>query len=117
LALTLALSPMLSAWQGAVATAAPHAGHQSGLVSTDAHCRQPAIPQIADTAQDHCQGTQHDDCQGSCCVGCGHCLGTFDLVVVPATAHFRPILTPRVPRLLTSDFPSPRERPPRRLAV
>jgi hypothetical protein len=113
LALTLALSPMLSAWQGAVATAAPHAGHQSGLVSTDAHCRQPAIPQIADTAQDHCQATQHDDCPGSCCVGCGHCVGTLDLVVASPPVYFQSILTPHVTRLLSSDFRSPRERPPR----
>lgn len=118
LALTLVLSPVLSVWQGGVAAAAPVASvheHHSTMPSGDHGMQHTAMP-AAQSAPDRCQGSQHDACHGSCCAGCGHCAGVFDLgvsIAVPA----QPVRTPRVTRLLSSSVPSLRERPPRALSV
>jgi len=121
LALSLLLSPLLVAWQGgAVAAAPPASVHEHHhIMPVGSHGLQHATTPASNCAQDHCQDSQHDTCHGSCCMGCGHCThcaGAFDLAVslsVPAQA----ILTPHVTRLLSSSFPTLRERPPRVLSA
>lgn len=112
LALTLALSPLLSAWHGGMAVA-----DQSSTVAADTHAHQ-SMTAHGDGQPDpaHAGCAQHDSCLGQCCVGCGHCTSaSLPLSVDPVVSHS--VLTPHVLRLSITPLIVLRERPPRLLSV
>lgn len=117
LALSLALSPVLSALHGGMAEAAPVATAEHGMAAGDEHAHhqsaQPADGQ-PDLADSGC--TQHDTCLGQCCPGCAHCAGalTLSLAITPSP---HPVFAPHEPQLHPLALISLRERPPRTLSV
>jgi hypothetical protein len=117
LTLSLALSPVLSAWHGGLAVASPadtaDHGTMTGGGHMQHHAAQPAGGQ-QDQASSGC--TQHDACLGQCCPGCAHCAGALmSPSVVSSRQH--PLLAPREPLLIPLAFVTLRERPPRILSV
>jgi hypothetical protein len=117
LALSLALSPVLSAMPGGMATAAPVVAAEHGTVAGGEHMHHPST-QPADGQQDQADSgcAQHDACLGQCCPGCAHCAGALmSLPVIASNPH--PVLAPREPQFLPFALISLRERPPRTLSV
>lgn len=117
LALSLALSPVLSAWHGGMAVASPIVAAEHGPSVGGDHMHHPAA-QTADGLQDQASSgcAQHDACLGQCCPGCAHCAGALmsPLAVSPGQ---HPVLAPREPLLIPLAFVTLRERPPRILSV
>lgn len=112
LALTLALSPLLSVWHGGMAVA-----DQPSTVAADAHAHH-SMATHGDGQPDpvHSGCAQHDSCLGQCCAGCGHCTSVSLLLPAdPVVSHS--VLTPHVLRLSITPLIVLRERPPRLLSV
>lgn len=117
LALSLALSPVLSAWQGGMAVAAPAVAMEHGMAASGEHAHHQSA-QPADGQQDQADSgcAQHDACLGQCCPGCAHCAGALmSLPVVASNPH--PVLAAHEPQFLPFALISLRERPPRTLSV
>ncbi len=110
LALTLALSPLLSAWHGGMAGA-----DQAAVAPGEhAHHSMTHADDQPDSAHSGC--AQHDSCLGQCCAGCGHCTSvSLSLPADPVVSHS--VLTPHVLRLSITPLIVLRERPPRLLSV
>jgi hypothetical protein len=115
LALSLALSPVLSAWHGGMALASPVVAAEPGMVADAGHMHHQAA---ADGQQDQADAgcAQHDACLGQCCPGCAHCAGALMSPWAVASSQ-HPVLAPREPQLLPLAFFTLRERPPRTLSV
>jgi hypothetical protein len=116
LALSLALSPVLSAWHGGMAVASPVVAAEHGMVAGPGHMHYQAA--LTDGQQDQADSgcAQHGACLGQCCPGCAHCAGALmSPWVVSSSQH--PVLAPREPQLHPLAFLTLRERPPRTLSV
>jgi len=105
LALSLALAPALPVLASPSATGNLAVHHVATPVDS-----VKAVHGCHDQSRSDC--TQHDQCQGSCCSACAHCVGMTLRGSTPDAGH-QSVLTPRIPQLDSFALVALRERPPR----